>query len=68
MNGLSAASYLRAVDQQVNVSCRLLFAKSKLAPIRPMAVLQLELTAAALAVKVDRLLFVPAYGSIIFLD
>ena len=49
-------SYLRTVDKSNNVKCYLVMSKSKLAPLRKMTIPRLELTAAALAVKMDIML------------
>lgn len=51
-----AVSYLRLVDVKDNVYCSFLMGKSRLAHIRPMTVPRLELSAAVLAVQLDKTL------------
>ena len=53
--GLSV-SYLRAVNAEGKVHCSLLLGKSRLAPIRQMTIPRLELSAAVIAVRMDRML------------
>lgn len=49
-------SYLRLVNNKGNVHCSFIMGKSRLAPIKPMTIPRLELSAAVLAVKVDSLI------------
>ena len=52
--GYGVATYLRLADVTGQRSCQLLFAKSRLAPMKAVTIPRLELTAAALAAKVHR--------------
>ena len=49
-----AVTYLRLVDVEERIHCAFLIGKSRLAPLRPMTVPRLELSAAVLAVQLDR--------------
>jgi len=51
-----AASYLRLVDVENKVHCTFLTGKSRLAHLKPMTVPRLELSAAVLAVQLDKML------------
>jgi len=54
--GYGVASYLRSDDFRGNCSCSLLIARSRLAPIKTITIPRLELSAAALAVQLDKLI------------
>ena len=51
-----AVSYLRLVNQDGAVHCAFLMGKSRLAHVKPMTIPRLELTAAVLAVQLDKML------------
>ena len=51
-----AVSYLRLLNMNGQVFCRFILAKSKLAPLKQMTIPRLELTAAALSVKLDKVI------------
>ena len=48
-------SYLRFTDTDSNVHCSFLLSKTRLAPLKSLSVPRLELTAATLAVKLDKM-------------
>lgn len=50
------ASYLRLVDGHGNIHCSYIFRKSRLAPLRSIAIPRLELSAAVMSVKMDHML------------
>ena len=56
MEAYGAVSYLRLQNEDGQVHCSFLMAKSRLAPIRPMSIPRLELAAAVVAVQMDQLL------------
>ena len=56
MSACGSVSYLRAVNAEGKIHCSLLLGKSRLAPIRKMTIPRLELSAAAIAVRMDRML------------
>ena len=55
-DGYDQCSYLRLIDEQDLVSCSLVFAKSRVAPLKLVTVPRLELSAAVTAVKVSAFL------------
>jgi len=54
--GYGVASYLRSADAEGHIGCSLLMGKSRLSPIKALTIPRLELSAAALAVKIDILI------------
>lgn len=54
--GYGAASYMRMIDTEVQVTCKFLLAMSRLAPLRQLTIPRLELSAVTVAVKLDLLL------------
>ena len=54
--GFGAMSYLRVVDNANRIHCSLVMAKSRLAPIKPVTIPRLELTAAVVSVDLDRMM------------
>lgn len=52
--GYGAVSYLRLKDLGGNIHCSLLLGKSRVAPLRPVTTPRLELTAAVVAVRLNR--------------
>uniref|UniRef100_A0A0S7ENZ8 PPUP8834 n=1 Tax=Poeciliopsis prolifica TaxID=188132 RepID=A0A0S7ENZ8_9TELE len=54
--GYGTASYLLLINEDGRRSCGLLMAKSRVAPLKKITVPRMELTAAVIAVKVDKLL------------
>ena len=55
-NGYGVASYLREVNNDGEVFCTLVMAKSRVAPLKQVTIPRLELSAAVLATKVDHLI------------
>ena len=53
-NAYGAVTYLRLVDVEERIHCTFLIRKSHVAPLRPMTVPRLELSAAVLAAQLDR--------------
>ena len=56
LSAYGSVSYLRAVNSEGKIHCTLLLGKSRLAPIRQMTIPRLELSAAVIAVRMDRML------------
>ena len=56
LSAYGSVSYLRAVNAEGKIHCALLLGKSRLAPIRQMTIPRLELSAAVIAVRMDRML------------
>jgi hypothetical protein len=56
MSGYGVATYIRFVNKHGHVHCALVTSKCRLAPLRVMTIPRLELSAAALAVKLDSVL------------
>ena len=54
--GLGQVSYLRLVNQEGQVNVSFLMAKARVAPVKPMSILRLELTAAVISVNVASML------------
>ena len=54
--GYGQCSYLRLIDESANVACSLVFAKSRVAPVKPVTIPRLELTAATTSVKISSFL------------
>ena len=55
-DGYGQVSYLRLVDVDGNIHCSLVMAKSRVTPLKFVSIPRLELTAAALSIKVSILL------------
>ena len=56
MSAYGSVCYLHAVNTEGKIHCSLLLGKSRLAPIRQMTIPRLELSAAVIAVRMDRML------------
>lgn len=54
--GYGAVSYLRQIDAHGEVHCSLIMAKSRLAPLKAMTIPRMELSAAVLATRLDRMI------------
>ena len=54
--GYGAVSYLRQTDSHGEVHCSLIMAKSRLAPLKAMTIPRMELSAAVLATRLDRMI------------
>jgi hypothetical protein len=53
--GYGAVSYIRVEDVSGNVKCSFLMGKSRLAPIKPVTIPRLELSAAVVSTKLDKM-------------
>ena len=53
--GYDQCSYLRLVDEMQQVHCSLVMGKSRVAPMKPVTIPRLELTAAVVSVNVGAL-------------
>ena len=56
LSAYGSVSYLRAVNAEGKIRCALLLGKSRLAPFRQMTIPRLELCAAVITVRMDRML------------
>ena len=54
-NGYGAATYLRVEDKNGKVKCSFVMEKSRLAPIKPVTIPRMELSAAVVATKLDKI-------------
>ena len=55
-DGFGAVSYVRTINHEGKIHCSFAIGKSRLAPLKPMTIPRLELSAATVAVKLDRML------------
>ena len=55
-NGYGQCSYIRFVNDKAQIHCCLLIGKSRVTPLNFISILRLELTAAALSVKISKIL------------
>ena len=53
--GYGAVTYLRSMNKEGNIHCSFILGKSRLTPIKPVTIPRLELTAATVAVKLDKM-------------
>ena len=53
--GYGAVTYLRITDVSGNVKCSFVMGKSRLAPIKPVTIPRMELSAAVVATRLDRI-------------
>jgi hypothetical protein len=56
LTGYGVVSYIRLVDSDGHVHCSLVMGKCRLSPLKQMTIPRLELAAATLAVKVDKII------------
>lgn len=54
--GYGAVSYLQQIDVNGKVHCSFIMAKSRLAPLKAMTILRMELSAAVLATRLDHMI------------
>lgn len=54
--GMAAVNYLRLVDEGGQVHCALLMVKLRLAPLKAISIPQLELSAATVAVRLEKII------------
>ncbi|XP_074651593.1 uncharacterized protein LOC141906247 [Tubulanus polymorphus] len=52
--GCGVVCYLRCLDKNKNATCRIITSKSKVAPLKKISIPRLELTAASLAVRMNK--------------
>ena len=55
-SGYGAVSYIRMENGDGNIHCSFFIAKSRLTPVKPITIPRLELSAAAVAVRLDRMI------------
>ena len=53
--GYGAVTYLKSVNNEGNIHCSFILGKSRLTPIKPVTIPKLELTAATVAMKLDKM-------------
>ena len=54
VKGYGQCSYVRMTDEQQRIHCTLVMGKSRVAPLKPVTVLRLELTAAVCSVRISQ--------------
>lgn len=54
-HGYGAVAYLRAKGQESNIKCSFVMGKSRLAPTKPVTIPRMELSAAVLATRLDKI-------------
>ena len=71
-SGYGAVTYLRSEDNNGKVKCSFVMGKSRLAPIKPVTIPRMELSAAVVATRLDRIakqeLTLPINGSFFWTD